>query len=385
MSLTRLGTIGLEVNSDIQKIEVALVRFFSACDGIVGTEANYQVLLAAELEKEFPGEVRREYKIASAGHGGIDVVVVLPDGSPRAIFEIKGGAYSSRNALQDVFGPGGYCSDMGKLQKVAIDHRNRWLVAVDAIELGRSLSYKRRVLAEEEAGNHRVCFAYFAHGDESCILATPDQRVRYVAIDDEAINDDTDVRVNMQDWLFNEVLGNDLMRMRGSLHNEADIVGAMYRSLLENGYSPRQLATETYFGFAPGDMHQRPDLCVFNPQIDGHFNLHPEGDTTRTREYDRLKVSTLLTMIEVKGGKALKRRRDATLLKTYSGDIEKLSRWRSIVEQAGRGYGLDASTIDFVFIGVDTRPTPISQELITELIINAKSKGVVVRYVYLPE
>ncbi len=228
-----------------------------------------------------------------------------------------------------------------------------------------------------------MSFAYFAHGDDSCVITAPDQRVRYPAISG-ANNEVTDTpQVSIQDWLSDSV-SDYLMRVRDAMHNEADIVGAMYQSLLAHNYSPRQVATETYFGFAPGDMHQRPDLCVFGPGIDGHFNLHPEGDTTRTQEYDRLKVSTLQTMIEVKGGEALKGRRDAALLKIYSADIEKLSRWRGIVEEAARGYGLDASSAEFVFIGVDIRPTPISQEAITELMASAQRKGVTVRYVHVP-
>jgi len=148
-------------------IEQALVRFFSTCNRIVGSEANYQALLASELEKDYPGQVRREHKLAATGRGGIDVAVLRPDGDPQAVFELKGGAYNNRNALRDVFNEGGVCRDRDtdKLAKVSISPDLRWLVAVDAVELGRSLSYTKQVRVREEAEIRGVSFAYYAHGD----------------------------------------------------------------------------------------------------------------------------------------------------------------------------------------------------------------------------
>lgn len=50
---------------------------------------------------------------------------------------------------------------------------------------------------------------------------------------------------------------------------EADVVSVIYRSLSETGYSTSQIALETYFGFAPGAMQQRPDIACLSHRLMG--------------------------------------------------------------------------------------------------------------------
>jgi len=219
------------------------------------------------------------------------------------------------------------------------------------------------------------------HGDDSCILAPAGQRMHYPAISQTAAQE-TEKRVETPILFSDGKMEHALELARDSLQSEADVVAVIYRSLLMNGYLPLQLALETYFSFAPGKMQQRPDLCVFDPEVEGHFNLYPSGDTTRS--YDRLKLATLKVMVEVKGGATLQRHTDSKLVKTYGDDIEKLSRWHNAVRDAAHELGLDTPSTKYVFVGVDLRSKPLGQEVLSELVNGARRKGVSVLYVHLP-
>lgn len=78
----------MKYEADNKIIEKALGQFFYKCDGVVGAEANYQAMLASELEDVFPGRVRRERKLAQTGRGGVDVIVLGME-NPDYVFELK--------------------------------------------------------------------------------------------------------------------------------------------------------------------------------------------------------------------------------------------------------------------------------------------------------
>jgi hypothetical protein len=354
--------------------------FFSQCDSVVGSEANYQVMLAAELERYFPGRVRREHRLKATGRGGVDVVVLDKDGGLDYAFELKGGAYNSRNALQDVFSTTGNCSDMQRLARIEISPEKRWLVAVDAIELGRSLPYRQQQNAAEAAANAGVSFAYFGHGDQSYLLSRPGAKIRYPSVEAEKRRKGRPV--DLDGLLDPGLISSELTEATKAVELEADLVSRIYSALLREGYAADQIALEAYFGFAPGDMHQRPDLCVFEPEVAGHFNLYPRGNVALSN--DALKLETLRVVMEVKGGVPLLRKRNQTLTGVYLGDIEKLGRWRAIIDHESTKVGISAPDRAFVFIGADLRSVPLDTGNLAMLSAEARRLGVHFSYVHIP-
>jgi len=384
MNFAQQDTTGFDMNNYTMSIEEALVRFFSKCNGIVGHEANYQVMLAFELERDFPGRVRREFRTESTGRGGIDIAVMDSTGRPWAVLEIKGGAYNSRSSLKDEYRKG-IPKDITTLAQVNVAPSQRWIVAVDTLrEFGRSLPINKQQVVKEDANSSGVSFAYYGHGERTCVLAAAGQTVHYPDVPVHARlgrqDDASDVfSLPELEYVFTDA--------RESLEREADVVSAAYQWLLSLGYSVCQVATETYFGFAPRKngkgMQERPDLCLFNPQVDGHFNLYPKGDTSLT--YDALKLANWLTMAEFKGGAVHNAKRDSELMELYAEDIAKLSKWRRVAKNQNYPRDPKLPPIDFVFIAVDLRNHRLDPDLYDELSTQAKRGGVRFVYVHLPE
>jgi len=70
-------------------------------------------------------------------------------------------------------------------------------------------------------------------------------------------------------------------------------------------------------------------------------------------------------------------------MKHYLADIEKLSKWRNLLRAEGARRGISNHALDFMFIGVDLRPTPLDHETIKELTAFATTHHVTLRYVHL--
>jgi hypothetical protein len=368
-------------DQDVAIIEV-LTRFFGAANGIVGHEANYQILLAMKLEDAFPGRVRRELRTLSTGRGGIDVAVLDSNDRLWAVFEVKGGAYNTRSALRDEFRTG-IPKDTAALAQVQIPSSRRWIVAVDAVgEFGRSLSQSRQQRINDDANAQGVSFAYHGQGDETCTIAVAGGRLQYPGVLGSVRSGS---RLDAGRPFSLAALSPVLAEQRGSLDREADVVSAVYGHLLSQGYSAQQVATEAYFGFAPkqGRMHERPDLCLFNPAVQGHFNLYRQGDTSRT--YDALKFANLRTVVEVKGGAVLAKARDPSLMKSYGKDIDKLATWRRLVERQPFPRDPQLPPVEFVFVGADLRERPLDPTLADRLSRQATRQGVRFIYVHLPD
>jgi len=384
MNFAQQDRTGFEMNNYTMSIEEALVRFFSKCNCIVGHEANYQVMLAFELEQDFPGRVRREFRTESTGRGGIDIAVLDSKGQPWAVIEIKGGAYNNRSSLKDEYRKG-IPKDINTLAQVDVEPSRRWIVAIDALkEFGRSLPMKKQQVIKEDANSRDISFAYYGHGERTCVIAAAGNRVRYPDVPDR-------IRLGRQGDASEVFSMPELQRVfadaRDSLEREADVVSAAYQWLLSLGYSVDQVATETYFGFAPRKngkrMQERPDLCLFNPQVDGHFNLYPKGDTSRT--YDALKLANRRVMAEFKGGVVHNTKRDSELMELYGEDITKLSKWRRVAESQNYPRDPKLPPVDFVFIAVDLRNHCLDPGLYNELSTQAKRGGLRFVYVHLPE
>ena len=223
-------------------------------------------------------------------------------------------------------------------------------------------------------------FAYFGHGDDAFLMAEADGKNRFPEVG-HSLND-SGKQADVQEVLRGDQLQRALRGAAGSAAMEADLVSTLYQAFRDSGCAANQLALETYFGFAPGNMHQRPDICVFDPEIDGHFNLYPRGDSRKS--YDSLKLANLRLLIEVKGGLPLIKRRDATLADVYLGDIEKMARWRSVVEQAGKKLGVDRAAPSFLVVGADMRVNSLEPGTLQELNRKADQLGIDFMYVHMP-
>lgn len=106
--------------------------------------------------------------------------------------------------------------------------------------------------------------------------------------------------------------------------HEQNQVLRIYEALRIHGFPYYSISLETQFKFAGGatkNSKKRPDICVFNPPINGIFNLYKQGNGNQSG--DSLKIDKLQSLIEVKVAPDLT---EATL------DIEKLCKWREKIE-----------------------------------------------------
>jgi hypothetical protein len=393
-------------------IQAALIRFFAKSVGVVGHEANYQVLLASELEHDFPGRVRREHPIESTGGGLVDIVVVDADGAPWATFELKGGAHGDRSGLRTALKEG-LPNDIAKLARTGVAPERRWCVAVDPAQELDSTTLKRGhwKTIEEQARRSNVGFAHYAHGHKTCQILPAGAPARAETIQ-AAVQ--AGQRVNVRDLFSARGLTAVLAPARESLAREADIVAAVYGHLMKLGYSPRQVATEAYFGFAPrmqrstspasprnlggyamyhltgggSDMPQRPDMCIFEPEVRGRFNLYPKGERPEAydpmKSYDPLKLSFWRLMAEFKGGKTLIDTPNAELARLFRTDIAKLANWRRVAERQDFYRLRHLEPVDFVLVASDLRAQPLDRATLDELEGEAQEKSVRFIYIQLP-
>lgn len=390
----------------------ALIRFFAKSIDVVGHEANYQVLLASELEEEFPGLVRREHPIDSLDGGLVDVVVLDSDGKPWAAFELKGGAHGDRSGLKTALKEG-LSKDIAKLARTGVAPARRWCVAVDpAKEFGSTLNRGAWRNLEKQAKDCSVGLAHYAHGYETCQLVPFGGPALTEAIHASV---QTGQRGNIRDLFTVGELTAVLRPARAALAREADVVATVYRHLMKLGYSPRQVATEAYFGFAPpmaqttppvsnqklggyatyvvasggAAMRQRPDLCVFDPEIKGRFNLYPKGERPPvydpSRTYDPLKLLLWRLMAEFKGGQTLIDETDAELMRLFRTDIAKLAHWRRLAEKQEFYRRRHLEAVDFVFVATDLRARPLGRGELDELEAEAQARSVRFIYVSLPD
>lgn len=355
-------------------------QFFSMVDGVVGNEANYQAALAHCLASHFDRAVHREFVDKRTGRGGIDVVIY--SSSKQGIshaFEIKGGAYGDRNALNDTFDSSGYCKDFDKLAKLEPSLCQCWMLAIDALELGRGLSPKAVQGAAEHARARKIGFAYYAIGEDSAEITFPDGRTKRISVIDNS-NQSVSYKSIRPALIQNDLFGSLLDAPCDGYAKEADVVSALYSALLNKGCSTRQISLETYFGFAPGSrMQQRPDLCIYEPVINGRFNLYPHGD--RNRSNDSSKLDNIRAFIEIKGSKTLASKSDNALMKIYAGDLEKVAQWKVAIDEAAKKHGVRIYC-DYLFIAIDHRKKSLPVDAESLLQANARKHGVVAHYIH---
>lgn len=358
-------------------------EMFGQIGSIVGHEANYQAALQCQLAKVLPDDVLREFVDRRTGSGGIDVVVRSARNSALLMaFEIKGGAYGDRNALTGTFDQDGYCTDFDRLLKLRSSKTECWMVAIDALELGRGISYKQKNRAMEHSKERGIGFVYYALGEDAATILDLKGNHHQLSVSKTQGGGIpySEVRplIIEQDLLFN-----GLQTYSRIYEKEADIVGDLYSLLCRVGFSPFQMSLETYFGFAPRSrMHQRPDLCLYEAPIHGRFNLYPKGN--RALSNDKAKLENLRSMVEIKGSLTLNKSRDKTLMEKYIRDIDKLQNWQNHIKSAQAHYQIVDQAVDYIFIGVDHRKTKLSTDAEEELYGRALAAGVCAHYIYLP-
>jgi hypothetical protein len=160
--------------------------------------------------------------------------------------------------------------------------------------------------------------------------------------------------------------------------SEDDYVFRLYHALRQAGCGVQQLSLETYFGFARrgvSRMQLRPDLCLFEASIGGHFNLYRGG--RKVVSNDALKLHALRTLIEVKGSVGSAKHPEAMFVLSLERDLDKLANWKAMLMAASADLGVYRSiSADFMLIVMDPRPLALSAAALDDLNARATRHGV---------
>lgn len=332
--------------------------FFRDTAGVCGHENTFHANFMHQLlVSGLPAEsVAREYKF---GTQRVDIALFADHGGGswrtqedlRIAIEFKGGAYNTRNALRDTIDADGYCDDIGKLVPLRKRGIECWFVCIDVIELGISLSLGARGRVARQCASHGIHFAYYAQG-ESSFLISRDGDIQYHQLPPATIA--SALLPHAARW--DDCLPQLAQLLRQPLASEDTYTGMVYHALQCTGFAAGQLSLETYFSCAKGTgrMQLRPDLCVFNSQVNGRFNLYQRGDASRSN--DGIKIGNLHTLIEVKGSSATERLSDHAFAKLIDADIKKLVSWRKRIQESGYLPSMSgARQPEYVMIAVDNR------------------------------
>jgi len=373
-----------------KNIKSVFTSFFSELSGVVGSEKTLHALYYHHLLKGGfkPSQIAREYRL-----GKSPVDIVLFDSKAKGNFreesslvrtaiEFKGGAYGNRNALYDTISVAGYCSDLDKLRPFRADGLECWFVCVDLAELGISLNQKSREQVATQCKKYGVNFAYYCTGEDKGMILGNDGKIEYVKVlPSKDQNQSAASTITLAST--KQSLSHFKNNAHGIVGSEDDYTALLYESFRQSGFSERQLSLETYFSFAtsPGSrMQWRPDITVFDPGVEGHFNLYRNGDKGHSNDEHKLKH--LLALIEVKGCHSFSNKSDKSITKIYLEDIDKLARWRVAIDKANNKLSVSSRhKPNYVFIGVELRKTCLSAEAKKAIQDVAKSKGVDFHYI----
>lgn len=333
-------------------------NFFRDTAGVCGHENTFHAnFMHHLLVSGLPAKcVAREYK---SGAQRVDIALFADRSENRwhaqedlrSAIEFKGGAYNTRNALRDTIDADGYCDDIGKLVPLRQRGIECWFVCIDVIELGISLSLGARGRVARQCASHGIHFAYYAQG-ESSFLISRDGKIQHHQL--PSATTASALMPHAARW--GDCLPQLSQLLRQPLVSEDTYTGMVYHALQCTGFTASQLSLETYFSCAKGTgrMQLRPDLCVFNSQVNGRFNLYQRGDVSRSN--DGIKIGNLQTLIEVKGSSATERLSDNAFAKLIDADIKKLVNWRKRIQESGYLPGMPgARQPEYVMIAVDNR------------------------------
>lgn len=317
-----------------QIIEQQLAGFFSQANAICGSEATLHALFSHQLIMSGVDHrtVYREYRL---GKSPVDIVMLdkAPEhgGKSTLAIEFKGGAYNTRNALFDTVDSMGHCHDLVKLQPFVDAGMICWFICVDMAELGVALNNVARHSVAEQCRKRGIHFAYFCQGESQYLLETGDGPLLLP----RAIPSERRTATQFPTTGQNAHWVKRLKALCADMDSSEDTyIALLYHALRESGYGVEQLSLETYFNCAAGSsrMQLRPDMSIFDPEVNGRFNLYRHGN--RQLPNDAHKLAHLQAIIEVKGSATTVKMSDARFAALVETDIGKLARWRACLSAA---------------------------------------------------
>lgn len=368
--------------------QAVLPAFFAEAGEVIGAEKTYHALFTHHLFAAGapPSAVGRE--VGLNGRAKVDVVLFDPAARgdfartdlARVALEFKGGAYNVRNALRDTVKPGRPIKDLEKLAALPGKHLERWFLCIDLPSLGRALSPEGVASVAETAAGMGVHFAYYCAGDPTFSLREPGGTLRSLPVPSapesqwnaDSVGPLFGPKGSVRQWLTGQ---------EGRLLGSEDVlVSQLYHALRRAGLGARQVSLETYYKFANAGkrMQFRPDLSLFAPGVQGHFNLYREGKPHQSN--DALKLSQLRALVEVKGSAATARQSETATVKLFQKDLEKLVMWQERAAEAAETLGVK-TTFESVFVGADLRARALGPEPCAALEGFARANGI--QFVYI--
>lgn len=345
-----------------------LIAFFSRARNLTGSEETYRALLVYQLRQagiEFD-DIVAEYSTES---GRIDLALLDRRKGGEAIItdliEIKGGAYGNRHALHDEFKLGLESKDLKKLEETGDSNTRRWFIALDLSSIKGPVNEEARSWVTNECVQRNISFAYYDFSTLEAEVVSAGATIN-LPIEDQTPNPRMNhelTRILDSDLFWSQVRNNS--RSQG-MHEQNQVL-RIHEALMLHSIPDYAVSLETQFKFARGKTKNgknRPDICVFDPAIDGNFNLYTRGKSTQSR--DALKLSKLQRLIEVKVSPGISDAID---------DIHKLAQWRSQMKSEAEELGVELSgeaCFMFVAANVDDRIIPEIMDSAKELNISVK-------------
>lgn len=293
-----------------------------------------------------------------------------------AAFEFKGGAYGNRNALSDTIDFDGFCTDMDKLALFRARQVAAWFICIDQADLGVALGPDLRRATARQCAARGLGFAYFCQGERTFLLAPPGR-----ALTEQELPETKSTFSSGRDGLIDLrtlVTGPSVAMVDEVIGSEDDYVFRLYHALRLAGYTSQQISLETYFSFANrgrSRMQLRPDLCLFDSSLNGHFNMYRGGRYNASN--DAPKLHSLRALVEVKGSVSTSKNSELQFSRLLHSDLEKLADWKAMLNTASADLGIcRTATPTFVLIAIDPRPTSLSDAMRADLDSQAVQYGV---------
>lgn len=323
-------------------MEHTLASFFAESNFFCGTEKSLHALYCHHLLENgvSPRLISREFPI-----GRLRIDLVLHDdasvqGRPRIAIEFKGGAYGNRNALADTIDLDGNCPDLDKLRPLVQRGTECWFICVDMRELGVALNGAAREAVSRQAAARGVRFAYYCQGDKHFLVNRGNGLIAVPLPVQPKCDTNGAAFSSGGSWLtrFSNLA-------KGLNASEDTYAALLYHTLRGAQFGAGQVSLETYFGCASVDgsrMQLRPDVTVFQPEVEGRFNLYKNGDKRMSN--DSHKLANLLSVIEIKGSNATARLSVTAFSEQLAADLSKLALWKRTFSTASpEGHAARAS------------------------------------------
>lgn len=320
--------------------------FLGKARNILGSEQTYRMLLVESL---IDAGIQRDRIIAEypAKCGGlIDLAILCRDGTEvEHLFEIKGGAYNVRHALHDELNYEKLeKQDFRKLRNTGSEMTKRWFIALDLSMLGGVVESEKLKEVGSLCESHDVCFVYYDFRSETAEVTLAGELTSECAIASRSPG--AFMAPEQQEVLLQNEVWLGVAKGRINQHEQNAVI-SLCLGLRRAGIPASSISLETQFKCAPSKSRRkegssRPDVCVFDPSINGLFNLYAEGKRNQSR--DSLKLMKLQSLIEVKNNPTEKQALE---------DIEKLDNWRVLLRNEADKLGIETHLL-FQFVTFNT-------------------------------